>query len=87
MDTPSESMPCRLDLIRRAQAGEHEALELVFARYYAPVRAYVSRRLGPILRLEVESLDIMQETFLIAVEQFDRFLKAWIAARVNAVSA
>lgn len=62
-----------LALIARAQAGEHDALEQVFERYYAPVRAYVRRRLGPRLRPDCDSLDIMQETFLIALERFDRF--------------
>lgn len=62
-----------LTLIRRAKEGEQQALEDLFGRYYEPVRAYVRGRLGRELRLEAESVDLMQETFLGAVEQFDRF--------------
>ncbi len=66
-------MTATVTLIRKAQAGEQEALGKLFARYYAPVRAHVRRRLGRELRLEADSADIMQETFLAAVEHFDRF--------------
>lgn len=66
-------MDATLTLIRRAQGGEQEALGKIFSKYYSPVRAYVRRRLGNELRLEAESVDIMQEVFMGAVEHFDRF--------------
>jgi len=66
-------MDATLTLIRQAQAGEQEALGKLFSRYYSPVRAYVHRRLGNELRCEAESVDIMQEVFIGAVENFDRF--------------
>ena len=68
-----ETMQATLNLIRLAQDGQQEALGKLFERYYSPVRAYVRRRLGPKLRLDADSVDIMQETFLCAVENFDRF--------------
>jgi len=82
----SESIDATLTLVRRAQEGDQVALGNLFARYYGPVRAYVRRRLGRELRLEVDSVDIMQETFLIAVERFDRFEVRNDASLINWLS-
>jgi RNA polymerase sigma factor (sigma-70 family) len=62
-----------LELVRRAQGGELGALDLLFARYYERVRKVVRLRMGLGLRRDLESDDILQETFLAAVEDFDRF--------------
>jgi RNA polymerase sigma-70 factor (ECF subfamily) len=60
-------------LVRRAQAGNREALERLFERYYERVRRIVRLRLGHKLRQRVDSGDILQETFAAAVTAFDRF--------------
>jgi len=62
-----------LVLVRQAQAGDQEALNRIFARYYSRLRGYVRARLGAGLRSELDSVDVMQETFLRALEAFDRF--------------
>ncbi len=62
-----------LDLIRRAQAGDREALNQLMDRHYGRVHRAVRARLGPRLRSRVDSGDILQQTFLQAVRSFDRF--------------
>jgi RNA polymerase sigma-70 factor, ECF subfamily len=76
-----------ISLVRLAQDGDQVALERLFARYYDRVRRIVRARLGGELRLEVESTDILQETFIAAIESFDRFelreeagVISWLAA-------
>lgn len=60
-------------LVKRAQEGDREALELLFERYYPRLRRIVRIRMGKHLRSRVESVDILQETFAVAVMAFDRF--------------
>jgi RNA polymerase sigma-70 factor (ECF subfamily) len=62
-----------LDLLRRAQDGEGGAVDQLFGRYYERVRRIVRMRIGPVLRKRVDSGDILQETFIAALESFDRF--------------
>lgn len=62
-----------LDLVRRAQEGEMPALSQLFERYYERVRHLVRMRLGPDLRGALDSGDICQNTFIAAVQAFDRF--------------
>ncbi|GJM23040.1 MAG: hypothetical protein DHS20C15_29550 [Planctomycetota bacterium] len=62
-----------LQLVHRAQAGDREALDALFARYEDRVRAIVRMRLGRRLRQRVESGDILQNTFMAALEGLDRF--------------
>jgi len=69
---PQSSAPS-VELVRRAQVGDAAALNLLFARYYPRVRRIVRARLGAALRTELDSGDAVQETFLAAVQGFDRF--------------
>ena len=62
-----------LDLVRRAQGGDLTALSDLFGRYYERLRMIVRLRLGQGLRSQLESADILQETFIAAVCAFDRF--------------
>jgi RNA polymerase sigma-70 factor (ECF subfamily) len=80
MDSTAPDAPRRdvdltvtIDLLRRAQSGSAEALNRLFTRYYERVRRIVRLRLGTRLRQRVESSDILQETFIAAVDGFDRF--------------
>lgn len=62
-----------LDLVRKAQQGDRDALERLFSRYYERVRRSVRARLGVRLRGKLESGDILQQAFAKAFTTFDRF--------------
>lgn len=62
-----------IELVRRAQGGDASALNLLFGRYYPRVLRIVRVRLGAALRSHLDSSDAVQETFLAAVQGFDRF--------------
>lgn len=55
------------DLIRRARAGEAEALEEVFARYRGRIQGLVRRKLGGGLRTNLDSSDVVQSVCLEAM--------------------
>ena len=74
-----------MELVRRAQSGDREALERVLERYYDRVRRAVSIKMGPRVRTWTDSVDIMTRTFLKALEKFDSFemrsdgaLQSWL---------
>ncbi|MEM7308221.1 MAG: sigma-70 family RNA polymerase sigma factor [Planctomycetota bacterium] len=62
-----------IELVRRAQDGELDALNALFGRYYERVRRVVRARLGARLRAQLDSGDILQETFVSAVRSFPSF--------------
>jgi RNA polymerase sigma-70 factor (ECF subfamily) len=75
------------ELVRRAQLGEPAAFDELFTRYHERVLRIVRIRIGPELRRALDSMDAVQETFLSAVQDFDRFemrdegaLVRWLAA-------
>jgi RNA polymerase sigma-70 factor (subfamily 1) len=70
---PKDDYTRSVELVRRAQGGEHQALNRLFERYYDRVRRIVRMRLGPNLGKYVETEDILQETFIAAVHGFDKF--------------
>jgi len=72
-DDPPPDLTVSLELVKRAQDGEREALNRLFERYYERVRRIVRLRLGQRLRTTLESGDILQDTFAAAVRAFDRF--------------
>lgn len=72
-----------LDLVRSAQKGDDGALNLLFERYYERVRRVVRMRLGNKLRQEMDSGDILQETFLAAAKAFDKYEVREEAALIN----
>ena len=72
-----------LDLVRSAQKGDSGALNLLFERYYERVRRVVRMRLGRKLRQEMDSGDILQETFLAAAKAFDNYEVREEAALIN----
>lgn len=72
-------------LIRLAKAGSKEALNTVFERYGERLLALVRLRLGPSLRNQLESRDVLQATLLTAFRKIDQFegsgsrtLMAWL---------
>jgi len=62
-----------LDLMRKAQAGDGDALNRLIARYYERVRPIVRARLGARLRRRIDSGDIIQQTFAAVLKCYDRF--------------
>ncbi|MBU6411366.1 MAG: sigma-70 family RNA polymerase sigma factor [Verrucomicrobiota bacterium] len=61
--------PSDSELVRRAQAGELDAFEVLAARYERRVYSLALR----ILRQEQDAEDVTQQTFLSAVENLDGF--------------
>jgi RNA polymerase sigma-70 factor (ECF subfamily) len=75
-----------LDLVHAAQGGDRQALNRLLARYQDRVRRIVRLRLGPALRLQVDSGDILQQVLLDAFRSLDRYqprdeagFLAWLA--------
>ena len=79
-----------VELVRRAQLGEAEAREELFARYAERVLPIARVRLGARLRGALESTDILQEALLEALRGLERFemtdessLIRWLATLVD----
>lgn len=87
-EDPGESpdITVSLDLVRQAQGGEQQALNRLFERYYERVRRIVRLRLGRQLRFSLESADILQETFIAAVQSFEAFEMRDEASLINWLS-
>jgi RNA polymerase sigma-70 factor, ECF subfamily len=56
------------ELIERAQNGERDALEQLFALYRERIHALVRKKLGDPLRLNLDSSDVVQSVCLEAIE-------------------
>jgi RNA polymerase sigma-70 factor (ECF subfamily) len=61
------------ELVNRAQGGDLEAYNRLFERYYERVLHIVRMRIGRRVRGYLEAEDILQETFIAAVNSFERF--------------
>lgn len=61
------------DLVREAKNGSQEALNRLFALYGHRLLALIRIRMGPSLRRQLESQDLLQQTLLKAFERFDQF--------------
>lgn len=73
---PDEASPSAADsivLIQRYQAGDADALNLLFTRYYQRVRRLVRIQMGAWLKGREEVDDLVQETFASACKAFDRY--------------
>ncbi len=82
---PDELTPIE-DLIRRARAGDAEALACLVERYREFVRLLVRARCGGRLRARVDSSDLVQETLLRVSQNVAQFQgaceeewRAWLA--------
>jgi len=60
-------------LLRRAKGGDRSAYEGLFARYYARVHRIVRARMGERLRRYDDPEDLVQNTFIQAIRNFDSF--------------
>ena len=80
------SLTQTLALVHAAQGGDRVALDRLLARYQERVRRIVRLRLGPALRSQLESGDILQQVLLDAFRSLDRYeprdeagFLAWLA--------
>jgi RNA polymerase sigma-70 factor, ECF subfamily len=78
--------PASADLVKRAQAGAADALDLMYERCAARLLAFIRLRMGRELRARLESRDILQATLLKSLEHLPDFhgthggsLMAWLA--------
>ena len=62
-----------LDLLRRAQAGDAEALEALIARYIPRMRRWARARLPAHARGMADTSDLVQDSVLQAFRRIDRF--------------
>ena len=62
-----------LTLVRKAKAGEGNALNLLFDRYIPRILRIVRMRIGAGLRGRMESMDVVQEVMIRAIRSFDQF--------------
>ena len=85
-EDPSVDLTVSLDLVRRAQGGDDQALNKLVERYYDRVRRIVRLRLGNNLRECVDSADILQNTFIAAVQSFQAFEMREEASLINWLS-
>ncbi len=69
----SDPLTRSLDLVLRAQGGDRASLDRLIERYRERVLKIVRLRLGTKLREQVDSEDILQETFITAVRKLESF--------------
>lgn len=62
-----------LALMRRAQAGEDDALNALLTRYQERILHVIRARIGPALRQRLETFDIMQQVLVTATRCYERF--------------
>jgi len=73
---PDDDLPSledSLSLLKRAQAGDDDALNDLLARYFERVRRIVRFRMSPRLRAHMESCDLAQNTLRIAAAKIGSF--------------
>ena len=82
-DGPPLAIPTTVRLVRAAQGGDADALNPLFAREEARLLAYLSARMSGTLRGLTTAEDLLQETYLRALQGFGRFeargAGAWLA--------
>jgi RNA polymerase sigma-70 factor (ECF subfamily) len=69
-----------VDLLRRTQQGDDEALSRLYHRYLPRLRRWAHRRLPPGARGMLETADLVQSTFAHILENIDSFQPQWAGA-------
>lgn len=75
-----------IQLVRQSQDGDAAALDTLFGRYYPRVLKVVRLRMGPKLRVRLESGDILQDAFAAAIRRFRSFEMRNEASFINWLS-
>ena len=70
---PGFDTPDTADLVKRAQAGDVDALNDLFARYHSQMVEIARRRIGPKLRRKEDPDDLAQTTFREATRDFKQY--------------
>jgi RNA polymerase sigma-70 factor (subfamily 1) len=70
---PGFETPDTADLVRRAQSGDVDALNDLFARYHSQMVEIARRRIGPKLRRKEDPDDLAQTTFREATRDFKNY--------------
>jgi RNA polymerase sigma-70 factor (ECF subfamily) len=65
--------PATKVLWEQAKAGDRRAYDHLFSLHADRALFFVRARLGPALRAKVESVDVLQDAYLAAHKDFDRF--------------
>jgi RNA polymerase sigma-70 factor (ECF subfamily) len=60
-------------LCRKAKSGDRDAYDRLFALHSDRVLMFIRARLGPKLRNNVESIDVLQDAYLAAHKAFENF--------------
>lgn len=60
--------------MRKAREGDQKALDILLARYQPRVMSVVRKRLGPALRSQVESRDVMQDVMVDVLRSIQDFV-------------
>jgi RNA polymerase sigma-70 factor (ECF subfamily) len=68
-----ESVTTTYDLLARIRAGDSAAFTPLFERYQPRLAAFLRYKMSEALRRACEVEDLLQETFLRACREFDRF--------------
>ena len=61
------------ECVERARGGDREAFELLFEKFHDRLRSRVTARLGEALKRRLDVDDVLQETFLGALQSIPRY--------------
>jgi len=70
---PQPELEHSVELVRQAQDGDKQALNELFERYQDRVRRIARIRMGSKVRSFMESLDLVQNTYAVALRRFEAF--------------
>ena len=68
-----EKLQTTVDLLSKIKAGDQQARDNLYQRYYDRVLAVVRMRLGARLRAKLESIDVVQDAFLRSLRTLEKF--------------
>lgn len=68
-----ENTTSTFGLVSRIQSGDHEAFSVLFEKYRKRISLLLYCRVGDHIRRQISIQDLVQETFLRAYRDFDRF--------------
>ncbi|MCP3920006.1 MAG: sigma-70 family RNA polymerase sigma factor [bacterium] len=71
LDPDPAELTLSMQLVRRAQGGESAALDELLARYEDRVRRMATIRMGSRVRSFMDSADLVQNTYMVAVRKLD----------------